>query len=203
MLLFDGDMDGELHGSIRSCSFSRHNAVLKQTTRIPCVYPLVSSDAAQCAPRAPRLALLPLPALGLGAVSSVSRGRGSRRTRATRPARTDPRPHRRSAARHATGTRPCARHPIRHGPGHAMADMPMAMAGAAHTRDDDTGAARLVTASQRSSLSRFVNAPASRKINRSWPLRTQFPTLLFLPLYFWRAYPTHRTYTSIHMSAGI
>ena len=29
MLLFDG----ELHGSIHSCSFSRRNAVLKQTTR--------------------------------------------------------------------------------------------------------------------------------------------------------------------------
>ena len=35
MLLFDG----ELHGSIHSCSFSRRNAVLKQTTRRSCPPP--------------------------------------------------------------------------------------------------------------------------------------------------------------------
>ena len=33
MLLFDG----ELHGCVRSCSFSRRYAVLNQTTRSPCV----------------------------------------------------------------------------------------------------------------------------------------------------------------------
>ena len=32
--------DGELHGSIHSCSFSRRNAVLKQTTRSTRVDPL-------------------------------------------------------------------------------------------------------------------------------------------------------------------
>ena len=48
MLLFDG----ELHGSIHSCSFSRRNAVLKQTTRSTCPGPVACIVHADCGPRA-------------------------------------------------------------------------------------------------------------------------------------------------------
>ena len=52
MLLFDG----ELHGSIHSCSFSRRNAVLKQTTRRSWHPPLSPTRIKSCRSTSPNIA---------------------------------------------------------------------------------------------------------------------------------------------------